>query len=67
MTMKKVVRMSHLQKMKMRVKDCWSNSLIKWKKDGNECACSEKFKFLFHSLIFSLTFDFKCVINILLF
>jgi hypothetical protein len=31
-----------------------------------ECAHSENFKFPFHSGVFSITFDFKCVLNILL-
>jgi hypothetical protein len=35
------------------------------KKDRKECACSENFKFPFHSGIFSITFQFKCVLNIL--
>jgi hypothetical protein len=30
-----------------------------------ECACSEDFKFPIHAGIFSITFHFKCVLNIL--
>jgi hypothetical protein len=41
-----VVRVHCIQKMKVRPKDRG--------KDGKECPCSENFKFLFYSVIFSL-------------
>jgi hypothetical protein len=66
MTVKKVARVHHLQKMELQLKNHWTNFLLN-KKDRKECVCSANFKFPFHSGRFSITFQFKCVLNILLF
>lgn len=60
-TMNKVVRMHHLHKIKVQMKDHWTTFWLN-KKGTNECSCSENFKFPFHSGICSITFHFKCVI-----
>jgi hypothetical protein len=40
--------------------------LFDYLKDRKECACSETYKFIFNSCIFSVTFPFKYVLNIFL-
>jgi hypothetical protein len=52
--------------MKVQLKNHWTNFLIN-ETDRKGCARRENFKFSFYSGIFSTTFRFKYVLNILLF